>query len=79
MRGGAGVRDAVRAEAALPPVVFVDERHDPGRAARRRGRRGDHARRGGRRGGRGIVEAALEERRAPPSRPPTTSRTNCDL
>ena len=63
--------DAVRAEAALPPVVFVDERaHDPGCAARagEAGAATTHGAEDAAAAALIVGPALLEEERAPPSR-----------
>ena len=62
--------DAVRAEAALPPVVFVDERFTTQAARHALGEAGAATTHGAEDAAAAalIVEALLEEERAPPSR-----------
>ena len=62
--------DAVRAEAALPPVVFVDERFTTQAARHALGEAGAATAHGAEDAAAAalIVEALLEEERAPPSR-----------
>ena len=62
--------DAVRAEAALPPVVFVDERFTTQAARHALGEAGASTAHGAEDAAAAalVVEALLEEERAPPSR-----------